>query len=547
MGGFKVKGLKARLDKFYGISASGSNFRTEIFAGIATFLAMAYILTVNPFMMQGGFMGGSLNRTSALLLATALSSILATLVMSLYAKLPFALAPGMGLNSMVGVIAVAGVGAYAFSYSNLMVIILLSGIVFWLVSFIPVGIDKESKKVITLREKLFDCIPPTLKIAIPAGIGLFIAFVGLQNAGVIIADGGTIVGLVKFDAQSWTMGGPAMQALVCFVGVMLIAILSHFKVKGAILFGMLGATIFAIPLQVAELSILKGESVSWAFWESFGKFFSMDNAEGSFGLLFKGGFDFPTGSILTVIVLIISFGVIDLFDTIGTVIGCSAGHDSLLDESGHKPKNYNKMMLVDSSSSIVGAIFGTSTVTTFVESSTGIEAGGRTGMTSLVVTLLFVLSIFILPVFAFIPSAAAASALIYVGTLMMHGVGKIDFLNARTAIPAFVTIIAMPLTYSITDGLGLGIILYVIITAVCKLVELIQAKSKKSPQLETTINSDGSISTDGTVDMTTSDTALIDTHSEQKNKNKTKEPEMNIITIAVASLFLVYFLIKDRV
>jgi len=509
-----MSNFKSRIDKFYGISKAGSSFRIEIFAGIATFLAMAYILTTNPFMMQ---LGSDPLRTSALLIATALSSILATLVMSLYARLPYALAPGVGLSSMVGVVIAAGM----FSYSNVMAIVLMSGILFMMVSFIPIGVNKETQRVITIREKIFDSIPATLKIAIPAGIGLFIAFIGLQNAGVIVKSDGTLIGLVDFGKDAWQLGGAAMNALICLIGLVLIAILSHFKVKGAILFGILGATIIAIPLKVADLAIIKGETVSWAFWENFGKFFSMDSNEGSLGLLFKDGFKFPAGSVMTVIVLIITFGMIDMFDTIGTVIGCSSGHPELLD--GDKPKNYNKLMYTDSGSSIFGAIFGTSTVTTLVESSTGIEAGGRTGMTSLVVALLFVLSIFILPVFAFIPSAAAASALIFVGVLMMSGVGKINFLDARTAIPAFVTIICMPLAYSITDGLGLGIILYVAITAVCKLVELIKNTKNKTQTAGDTVDP-----------------------NQPEVKSKSQKSELNWILVVVAVLFLVYFLFKYR-
>ncbi|MGL4948984.1 MAG: solute carrier family 23 protein, partial [Anaeroplasmataceae bacterium] len=246
-------------------------------------------------------------------------------------------------------------------------------------------------------------------------------------------------------------------------GLVIIAILSYFKVKGAVIIGILSATLLALPLQVASLAILAGNTsdVTWKFWENFGNFFSM-NAEngGVFFAMFTEGFNFPPGSLMTTLMLIISLCMIDMFDTMGTIVGCttSAG---LIDEDG-KPHNFSKIMYADSIATVAGAMIGTSTVTTFVESSAGVAAGGKTGLTALVCAILFFLSIFLLPLFAFIPQAATASALIYVGVLMMENVKEIDFKNVMESVPAFVTILFMLLTYSITDGIGMGIIIYVI-------------------------------------------------------------------------------------
>ncbi|MDR2091547.1 MAG: NCS2 family permease [Clostridiales bacterium] len=470
--------FKKKLDDFFEISKRGSSFKIETFAGIATFLAMAYILTVNPVMMQGfGALG--FDRTAALIIATAFGAIVGTLLLAVLAKVPFAQAPGMGLNAMIGGLMIAaafGTGT-AFTYQNLMAIVFLSGLIFLLVSFVPVGKNAETGEYITAREKIFDGIPPAIRSAIPVGIGLFIAFIGLQNAKVIIGDpAGTLVKLVSFN--SWSNPEAlalAANAVVCLFGLIVIAVLSRYKVKGAIIIGVLAATVLAMPLGVVDFDVIAGSGgVSWKFWENFGKFFSFSDTEGAFGMLFKGGFDFPANSLFTVIVLIITFSMIDMFDTIGTVVGC-ASNAGLIDKTG-KPLNYSKIMYSDSIATVTGAVFGTSTVTTFVESGAGVAVGGKTGFTALVVAGLFLLSIFVLPVFAFIPSAAAASALVYVGVLMIGRVKDIDFHDVRVAVPAFIIIIGMPLTYSITNGIGLGIISYVLISLVCYVVDIVKFK-----------------------------------------------------------------------
>ncbi len=489
------KGFKAAMDNYFGISKLGSSFKVEIFAGITTFLAMAYILVVNPIQITGQLADTTLAAllSPSVFIATALGAVIGCLLMAFLAKMPLAQAPGMGINATIGgMIGASAAFTYnvTFSFGNAMAITFISGILFLALTVIPIGKDKETGKLIGIREKIFEGVPEAIRIAIPVGIGLFIAFIGMQNAGIIVTNGYTQVGLV--DLTNWnlqlvqwgtivegvvipdtpTMMYAAKTAIVCLISLISIGIFSHYKIKGSVILGMLLATIIAIPMGVADVSVLTNGD-NWKFWEKFGNFFSMDaNNGGSFLAAFTSGFSFPEGSVFTIIVLIITFCMLDMFDTMGTVLGCCS-KAGLLEANG-KPVNFTKTMLSDSIATCTGALLGTSTVTTFVESGTGIAAGGKSGLTALVVAGLFFISIFILPVFQFIPSAAAAGALIYVGVLMMSSVVKIDFTNLKVAIPAFITIVMMPLAYSITGGIGLGIISYVIINIVCYVVDIIK-------------------------------------------------------------------------
>ncbi len=473
----------SKFDDFFELAKRKTNRRTEIFAGLTTFLAMAYILTVNPNNILWG--GTADPRFSSVFIATALGAFIGTLLMALLAKMPLAQAPGMGLNAMVGTI-VGGALGFGFSFGNAMALVFISGIIFLLLSFIPCGRNKEGE-LVSLREKIFDGMPKAVRLSISVGIGLFIAFIGLQNAHIITANQFTLVQLIDLNnPELWAKGGEACMAAVALFGLVVIVTLSHYKVRGSVIIGILAATVLAIPLGVADLSILKGTvpGISWKFWENIGSFFGKN---GVFLSLFDGGFKFPDGSIMTVIMLIISFSMIDMFDTMGTVVGCCS-NANLLDENG-KPINYGKMMYADSIATIAGSLLGTSTVTTFVESGTGVSAGGKTGLTALTTAILFLLAIFLLPLFAFIPSAAAASALIYVGILMMANVEHVDFKNVKNAFPAFMTIITMVLAYSITDGIGMGIISFVIIDLIIYLIDKIRYNKKKTtekPKLEIT-------------------------------------------------------------
>ena len=434
--------------------------------------------------------------------------------MAFLAKLPLAQASGMGLNYSVGAILGGSLG-FGVSYGNVMLLVLISGILFLLLSVITV-------KGISLREMIFDGIPESVRGAISVGIGLFIAFIGMQNAGLIVStafnvtapdgstilvDGspilvpGTLVDLVAFNNYTLASYVGAV-AVVCLVGFFAIAILDHFRVKGAVIIGIIVATLVGIPLGVTKWS---GES--WAFWENFESFFSMDPANGgAFFAAFTEGFTWGDGvQIMAIVMTIISFCMIDMFDTMGTCVGCCSAA-GLVNEKG-KPLNYNKIMYADSIATCAGAFFGTSTVTTFVESGSGIAAGGRTGLTALSTAICFLLAIPLFPVIASIPGPAAAAALLYVGALMLKGIKDLKLDGMKNLIPAFLTIAMMPLSYSITDGIGFGIVSYVVIDLVCYIIDLIK-------------------------------------YSCSKKEGKEKPVwDLHAVTIIVAVLFLIYFFV----
>jgi AGZA family xanthine/uracil permease-like MFS transporter len=318
-------------------------------------------------------------------------------------------------------------------------------------------------------------MPVAVRSAISVGIGLFIAYIGFQNAGVIVANPYTQVDLVSFT--SWEA---CKTAVVALIGLFLIAILDKLNVKGSVILGIVGATIIGIPFGVTDVSILSGNGdVSWKFWENFANFFNGENSVFlSFTDVFKTGF--PAGSLFTIIMVIITMCMIDMFDTMGTIVGCCGGNRILSDEN-NKPHNYGKIMICDAVATCTGAVLGTSTVTTFVESGAGVSAGGRTGLTAFTTACMFFLAMFAMPLFAVIPSAATAAALIYVGVLMMkNNVKSVDFSNAVNATSAFLTIVVMVLSYSITKGIGVGLISYTLMSALAYVIELIVASVKKT-------------------------------------------------------------------
>ena len=460
--------------------AKKTNVKTEVVAGIVTFLAMAYILTVNPNQIFGP---GSEWWASAFI-ATALGAVIGTLLMAFVAKMPLAQASGMGLNSMVGGL-IAGRGfASAFTPGQAFMLVLISGFLFLILSLVKINGK-------TFRELVFDGMPVAVRSAISVGIGLFIAFIGFQNSGIIITNGYTQVGFVDFTnwgdqivnygfgVEPWAA---AKTAVVAFSGLFLIAILDKLKVKGSVILGILGATIVGIPLGVTDLSILAGKGeISWAFWDNFANFFAGENSVFcSFTSVFTEGL-IPQGvTIFTVIMLVITMCMMDMFDTMGTIVGC-CGSNRILSDENDKPRNYGKIMICDAVATCTGAMLGTSTVTTFVESGAGVSAGGRTGLTALTTAALFFLSMFALPLFAAIPGAAAASALIYVGVLMMkNNIKNVDFSDAINATSAFLTIIVMVLSYSITKGIGVGMVSYTIMSAISYVIELIKSAITKT-------------------------------------------------------------------
>ena len=455
-----------------------TSIKTELIAGVVTFLSMAYILTVNPNQIFGA---GSEYWASAFI-ATALGAVVGTLLMAFFAKMPLAQASGMGLNSMLGGM-IGGWGGYGkFTPGQAFMLVFISGLVFLLLSVIKI-------KGKTFRELAFDGMPTSVRSAISVGIGLFIAYIGFQNAGIILHNGYTQVGFVDFTnwgdqvvnslVEPWQA---AKTATVAFAGLFLITILEKLHVKGSIIIGILGATVVGIPLGVTDLSILLGnDAISWKFWENFANYFGGENSVfGSFADVFSEVL-LPEGtSIFTIIMVVITLCMIDMFDTMGTVVGCCGGNRILSDEND-KPHNYGKIMLSDSIATCAGAMLGTSTVTTFVESGSGVSAGGRTGLTAFTTASLFFVAMFATPLFAAIPSAAAAAALIYVGVLMMkNNIKGVDFETPIHATSAFLTISVMVLSYSITKGIGVGMLSYTILSALTFLVEWVVSAIKKT-------------------------------------------------------------------
>ena len=463
------KGFWGKVDNWFGITKSGSNYRTEIVAGVTTFMAMVYILMVNAEMFQGPLgAAGSEYPYGAAYIATAIGAIVGTMLMAFLAKMPLAQASGMGINAFIVFTLLDS--ATGLTYANTMVFVLLDGVVFLLLT------------VTGLRKKIFEAIPAAVRHAVPVGIGLFIAFIGMQQAGIIVNNNSTLTGFISFNVlgsgefmtyEGGTVGG-MLPAIVAILGVIAIAILSKKNVKGAILWGLLGSAVLYYVLA----AIAYGANVAAAA-AMFNEFESIENPFSAFvawgkdsvGAVFYEGFNFDnylnTGSnnagtlVVVLITSAISLCMIDMFDTIGTLYGaCSKGN--LLDENG-TPIRMEKMMLADAIATCTGAIAGTSTVTTFVESSSGVAAGGRTGFTALVTGLCFIVAMFLSPIAQLIPRCATATALIWVGVLMMSSVTKVDWSDAADAIVAFMTFMVMLLGYSISKGIGMGIITFMLV------------------------------------------------------------------------------------
>lgn len=404
------------MEKYFKLKENKTDVKTEILAGITTFMTMVYILAVNPGMLSetGMDFGGVFT-------ATALSAGVATLIMALYAKYPFALAPGMGLNAFFTYSVCIGMKQ---SWQFALTAVLVEGIIFILLSLLKV------------REAIFDLIPLSLKKAVSAGIGLFIALVGLKNAGIIVANEGTTIGLGDLTANA---------SIVALLGLIIIAILYARNVKGALLIGIIIATIIGIPLGVTTLP------------EGF-KIFSLPPSLKDVAFKFV-----PFSEIMTndFWIIVVTFLFVDIFDTVGTLAGV-ASKSGMLDKEGKLPR-VSKALTADAVGTIFGACMGTSTVTTFVESSAGVAAGGRTGLTSVTTGIMFILALFIAPLFAIIPAAATAPVLVVVGVFMMSAVMEINWHDLTEAVPAFLTIAMMPFAYSIAEGIVFGIVSYTLI------------------------------------------------------------------------------------
>ena len=436
------------MDKFFKITDRGSTVKTEVVAGITTFMAMAYILMVNSSMFA------ELGTVSynAIYIATAISAVIGTVLIGLLANLPLAQASGMGLNAFFVYTVCFGLG---LSYANALVLVLFDGIVFIILT------------VTGLRTKIFRAIPDSVRMAIPAGIGLFIAYIGLQNADLIVSDESTCSALASFNIfnGSATWAG-IMPLIVTILALLAIAVMSAKNVKGAIIWGILGGAVLYYILGFTIPGFYDGftDGLNLNPLSAFAEFGTQ-----SFGKVFTEGFDFSAyladHSTAALIVLIVTtalaFCLVDMFDTLGTLYGaCARGN--MLTETGDVP-NMEKAMLADAIATTTGAVCGTSTVTTFVESSAGVAEGGRTGLTSMVTAGLFVIAMFLSPIAVLIPSCATAAALIYVGVLMMNVVKNIEWTDPSTAVPAFLTIAIMAFAYNISYGIAFGLISYIVI------------------------------------------------------------------------------------
>ena len=427
-------------EKVFKLSANNTNVKREIVAGVTTFMTMAYILAVNPSILSAAGMD-----PTAVLLATALASFLATICMAFMANMPFALSAGMGLNAYMAYTVVLGMG---YTWQVALLAVFVEGLIFIVLSLTNV------------REAIFNAIPLPLKRAVSVGIGLFIAFIGLQNAGICV-DGSTLVELTDFTVNFSSAG---ISALLAILGLLLTAILYIKQVRGAILVGILGTWGLGMLCQLMGLYVPDAEGGFYSLYPTLGMtdFSALGN---TLGQCFRA--DWSSVSIVNFIVVVFAFLFVDVFDTLGTVIGVATKVD-MLDENGRLPA-IKPVLLADAIGTTAGAVLGTSTITTFVESASGVAAGGRTGLTALVTGILFLASTLLAPIFIAIPSFATAPALILVGFLMFSSITEIRFDdgNLLSAIPAYLCILAMPLFYSISEGIAWGIMSYVILHVVC--------------------------------------------------------------------------------
>ncbi|SFW20655.1 NCS2 family permease [Ruminococcus flavefaciens] len=428
------------LEKLFKLKENGTNVKTEVAAGITTFMTMAYILAVNPNILSDAGMD-----STAVLLATCIASFVGTLCMAFMANLPFALSAGMGLNAYMAYTVCGNLG---YPWQVALLAVFIEGIIFIILSLTKV------------REAIFDAIPLSLKRAISVGIGLFIAFIGLQNAGLAVASS-TLVKLTDFRENFHTAG---ICALLALVGLLIMSVLYIKKVRGSILLGIFGTWLLGILCEVTGIYVPDAEAGAFSLIPSF-HMTDFSKLGETFGQCFN--VDFGAVGVFNFIVVIFAFLFVDLFDTLGTLIGVST-KAGLLDKEGKLP-SIRPALMADAVATTAGAVLGTSTTTTFVESSAGIAAGGKTGLTALTTGILFLLSMFLAPVFISIPAFATAPALILVGFLMFSTISEINTeeKNYTTAIPAYLCIIAMPMFYSISEGISIGVISYVLINLIC--------------------------------------------------------------------------------
>ena len=437
------------MEKFFKLKEHGTNVSTEIMAGVTTFMTMAYILAVNPNILSASGMD-----RGAVFTATALASFLGSCLMALLSNYPFVLAPGMGLNAYFTYTVVLGMG---YTWHMALAAVFVEGLIFIVMSLTNV------------REAIFNAIPMNLKHAVSVGIGLFIAFIGLQNAHIVVNNDSTLLGLFSFKGSmtDGTFTYEGITVLLAIIGILVTAIFLIKNIKGGILWGILITWGLGILCQFTGLYTPNVDAGFYSLLPDFSNGLSIPSLAPTFMKM-----DFSIVFTFDFVIIMFAFLFVDMFDTLGTLIGVASKAD-MLDEDGKLP-NIRGALLSDAVATSIGAVCGTSTVTTFVESASGVAEGGRTGLTSLTSGILFGLSLFLSPIFLAIPSFATAPALVIVGFLMLTSITKIDFNDYTEAIPCFITIIAMPFMYSISEGIAMGTIAYVVINLVTG-----KAKEKK--------------------------------------------------------------------
>ena len=433
------------MEKFFHLKENHTDVKTEVMAGITTFMTMAYILAVNPNILSAAGMDAK-----AVLIATSLAAFVGTMLMALLANYPFALAPGMGLNAYFAYTVVLSMG---YSWQMALLAVFVEGIVFIVLSLTNV------------REAIFNAIPLTLKSAVSVGIGLFVAFVGLQNAKLIVNSDSTLLTYQHFKGETFHSVG--IGALLTLVGVLLIAVMLIKNVKGAILYGIILTWVLGIICELTGIYVPDAEAGMYSVIPTAFVSFDFSSLGNTFGQVFN--LDFTNFNIGNFIVVMFAFLFVDLFDTLGTLIGVASKAD-MLDEEGKLPR-IKGALLADAIATSAGAVLGTST-TTYVESASGVTEGGRTGLTAATTAVLFLLASIFSPLFLTIPSFATAPALIVVGFYMMGAVAKINFDDMTDAIPAFLTILVMPLAYSISEGIAIGVVSWT-------LINLLSGKAKE--------------------------------------------------------------------
>lgn len=454
------------MERFFKLKERGTTVKTEFIAGMTTFFAMVYILMVNANMFADPFGDGSNPlgvSYGAIYIATAISAVVGTVLAGLLANLPLAQASGMGLNAFFVYTVCIGFG---LSYANALVLILIEGLTFILLT------------VTGLRKKIFDALPDAVRVAIPSGIGLFIALLGLQNAGIVVPSESTCVDLASFNilSQSW---GDIMPMVVTICTLLAIVIMSHKNIRGSVLIGIIGGMILYYLLGFTVDGFY--EELNIDFISPVGAFKEFSTQ--SFFKVFTDGFDFSVFAakhgtadlVLTIVTTALAFCMVDMFDTLGTLYAACERAD-LLDEKG-EPINMNRGMLSDAIATTVGAVCGTSTVTTFSEVNAGVAAGGRTGLTSVFCGAFFFIAMFLSPIAQLVPGCATAAALIYVGILMMASIKNIDWNNYKISVPAFLTLAIMPFTYNISYGIAFGLISYIVISVFCGDIKKIKGSS----------------------------------------------------------------------